>query len=419
MIINSTIQASKRYMSKALGATKYEWRFRPALTLDEHYGMYINVPFCKSVCGFCPFYKTRYSTEMVAQYVDVLLGEIQEQKLPGDPMWIYMGGGTPNVLQIDQLAQIVEEIKQKCSFNEAGIELKPNTLDQEYITALGEMGFSKISLGLESFNVEVNQAVKRKPVQQEKVEQIMNWARQSGLFVNTDLIVGLQEQNDVNFIQDVQVCANLGVDQITIYPYMSVKGLNNGSAMPELQQFALIEQAAILLLSGGYTRLSPWTFSRKSGEYDCAKAELIKDYVGFGAGSFSTTSQWKVVNPPVEYYLGSSRSGNRKAMVAPKQGGADQWRYFGRLLMELALRPDRQQGFWINLYVRYLRMNGYSKGGRLTSKGMYLAHALMKTIVENLPFPIQNHHQISNATSYLNDISKYKNKEREGLAEIA
>jgi coproporphyrinogen III oxidase-like Fe-S oxidoreductase len=190
---------------------------------------------------------------------------------------------------------------------------------------------------------------------------------------------------------------------------MVVRGFNMKSDISEEQQFMLIEDAWELLRTKGYKRISPWTFTRSADEYDCSKAELVSDYIGFGAGSFSTNRTWKVVNPPVDYYLENFNKPGKKALVAGKQKAADQWRSFGRMLADLEIYRKSELGPFINSYIKWLGISGYITNKQLTPKGLFLAHHLMKTIVENLPFPLQDLSQVLNPSEFLTDTKEDEN----------
>lgn len=393
-------------MAKSFQQAQYRWELRPILDLNPSYGMYINIPFCRSFCSFCPFYKTRYQKDTVDKYVDALLEEIRYQPLPGSPAWVYMGGGTPNTLNLKQLHSIVDGISSRVDFSEAGIELMPKLADDNYLEALKAMGFRKISMGVESFNQSVNQRVRRTATDQTRIQKLFMKARSLGLFTNLDLMVGLQSQDADIFLSDLKIATQLQPDQVTIYPFMVVRGFQVEPGIPERQQFDLIEKAWDLLHPQGFRRLGPWTFSQADGEYDCSKAELVSDYIGFGAGSFSTNKRWKVVNPPVDYYINWMNVPGRKALIAEKSPEADQWRQFGWMLSEMEVRNRSDLSRAINLYIRWLRLTGYLRKGKLTRKGILLSHHLMKTIVESLPFPIQDTQKILNRDTYYQEIGK-------------
>jgi oxygen-independent coproporphyrinogen-3 oxidase len=414
--MNITVEKSQHYMSRSFRRTMYKWIEKPGLNFRPGYGMYVNIPFCRSFCSFCPFYKVKADPDLISQYIGALVDETERINLPGSPGWIYFGGGTPNVLTLGQLGRIINKIEEKTGFREAGIELLPEILTEDYLRGLVDLGFKKVSLGVESLDSKVSRAAGRLSPELGKLLRLIEDALSKGLFVNIDLMVGLQGQSPHSFLDDLEALLRSMPSQFTIYPYMLVRGFNKPAGFSTNEQFSLIEKAYIRLKDRGYGRISPWTFSRQNGEYDCSKAELVNDYVGLGAGSFSTDRNWKVVNPPVAYYVDNQNSSHFKALVAGKEPLSDQWRMFGKMLSDLSINNNKELSPFINTYILWLRIAGFITSGKLTEKGMFLAHNLMKTIVESLPFPLLDHRQIDNPDEFIFDTNQALSCKRESAA---
>lgn len=400
------IEKSKEMMTRSFEKTVYEYRPVPDMQLAEKYGIYINVPFCYSICEFCPFYKEIFRKQSTKNYVKLLVKEIQQSNISGKPQWIYIGGGTPNTLTNQELEQIVGALRKKIEINNLGIELLPTVLTKSYLDGLKKTGFSKISIGIESFSEAVNQHASRKAAQAKEMKTLIGYAKSLGFFVNTDMMIGLLGQSPETFLSDIKQLTEILPAQVTIYPYMVVKGLEKKPSMPEDQQFQWIEKAGRELRAAGYERRGPWIWSRGDDLYDSSKDELVDDYVGFGAGSFSTFGQWKVVNPVFPVYAKNLERGTPKALIAPKTSATDQWRLFARMISDLELKSSRELSFGINLYITILQVFGYGRQRKLTEKGILFAHHITKTVVESLPFPLQNPSRIANYEEY----EKEKNK---------
>ena len=90
-------------VKKRLGKIVYRFTDSPALACGSHYGIYVNIPFCHTRCSFCPFYKELYCEDLKNRYVRALAEEIKAADISGTPWFTYFGGGTPNVLSIDDL----------------------------------------------------------------------------------------------------------------------------------------------------------------------------------------------------------------------------------------------------------------------------------------------------------------------------
>lgn len=404
------IQKSKEMMCRSFKKTFYRYQESPRPALNDNYGIYINIPFCQSFCAFCPFYKYPYSESVMEDYLDVLFRDIDNYDFEKDPNWVYMGGGTPNLLNIDQLSRLIAHLKKKVKLQQLGIELHPSLLDDDYLEALKNIGFTKISMGVESFSLEVQERSGRDNGAVGKIDTLLKKARELSLFVNIDIMVGLDGQDESIFLSDVARGALLKASQITLYPFMEINKKNAKPSLNEEKQFELIEKVADFLAGKSYTRKGPWTFCLEDDIYDSAKEELVNDYVGFGAASFSTIGEWKIVQPAIEAYLQKYRRNKHWVLSAQKDKSADQWRYFARMISDLELKYSSKFNFGINLYIFILKLSGYSHKGRLSKKGIFFAHHITKTVVESLPFPLQNPDKIINYDDYKKDL-ELKNQE--------
>ena len=184
--------------------------------------------------------------------------------------------------------------------------------------------------------------------------------------------------------------------------------------MPNNKQFELIEQAGKILGNKNYQRQGIWIFATGSNIYDSSRDELITDYAGFGPAAFSTYGNWKVVNPDIDIYLKNYKSKTNFSFVAPKTKSTDDWRKFARMIYDLQCLPDKNKyPVYLNIYIKTLQLFGFSRKGRLTEKGVFFAHELTKTVVESLPFPLQNEHIVDNYDEYKKAHDKCKGAQPE------
>ncbi|MBK7095042.1 MAG: radical SAM protein [Saprospiraceae bacterium] len=101
---------------------------------------------------FCPFYKEIFRKERKNYYLEALLHEIRQKDISGKPSWIYLGGGTPNVLSIEDLKKIIITLQEKVKLTEIGIEVLPELINTDYISDLKSIGFKRISFGIQSLH---------------------------------------------------------------------------------------------------------------------------------------------------------------------------------------------------------------------------------------------------------------------------
>lgn len=384
---------SKKMMTKSFKKTKYTYQQIPEVEFKNDFGIYVHVPFCLSKCKFCPFYKEIFTEKLKNKYLEALVSEITQTKLSGQPHWIYFGGGTPNTLKIEDLRKIIQTFKEKIELPKSmGIELLPSLVTRNYLKSLRDIGFSKVSVGVETLKTQVLNQNNRINSKEKQIREIISTASFFELFSNVDMMVGLPGQTGDGFLDDIKKVSSLNPTQVTIYPYMIIRDVKIKPSMIEREMFELIEKAGALLGNAGYKRVGIWTFTKgKSDEvYDSSRDELVLDYAGFGPAAFSTYGAWKVVNPNLERYLANYTKNLRRAYVAKKSKSTDDWRKFARMLYDLRCRPSKQVPTYMNMFIRFLTLLGYAKNGRLTRKGIFFTHAITKTVVESLPFPVEN-----------------------------
>lgn len=389
---------SKTMMQQSFRKTTYQFAEIPKATFNDTFGIYVHVPFCYSMCSFCPFYKEIYYQSLKDQYMIALQKEIAACSMTGTAHWVYFGGGTPNTLKVEDLDTIVQHLNCKVTLKQLGIELLPALVTHEYLEGLQTIGFTKISIGVESF-AELMNNTGRKTDTETHVQEIIETAQSDGLWVNVDIMVGLPDQDYTTFLNDIEIISHMNPDQVTIYPFMTIHGVNAAPSMPEMRQVELIEKAHNILSQSGYRRKGVWTFAKGSNIYDSSRDELVQDYIGFGPAAFSTYDGWKIVNPGLERYLKNKEK--KMGFISLKSKTTDDWRKFARMIYDLKCERSKDLPFAIQLFVQLLERTGYCKNGVLTKKGITFAHVITKTVVESLPFPLQNPGCVKNYEEFL------------------
>ncbi|MBN2156718.1 MAG: radical SAM protein [Candidatus Lokiarchaeota archaeon] len=408
---NRIIDTTISFMRKNFEKIRYNFDEIPQVSIKEPYGIYINVPFCYQLCDFCPFYKEIYSKSIVEKYLDAIINEISKSTIHGTPSWIYYGGGTPNVLTIEQLEQIVDALKSKITFENMGIEALPSLLTKEYIADLKRIGFSKLSVGVETFQSNVLESVGRTNKNYEDLRELLQYAQSLGLFTNVDMLIGLENQTIPGFLKDIKFLCEINPSQVTIYPYMAIRGLVSNSKMQNAEQFSTIEKSFSILRENGYVRRGPWTFTNHNDLYDSSRDELVEDYIGFGPAAFSGYGDYRMVNPPVGLYLHywspENENINPEALISKNDPESIEWRRLARMIGDLEINSQYEFSKSVKFVINVLRITGFIRNNKLTKKGLLLAHHLTKSVVENLPFPLQNPAVINNYETYSKLLSLY------------
>ncbi|MBO3698203.1 oxygen-independent coproporphyrinogen III oxidase [Roseivirga sp. E12] len=197
---------------------------------DEGLSLYIHLPYCESLCTYCGC-NTHISVNHQVEYpyIKALLKEWkmylktfgQKPKLKE----IHLGGGTPTFFAADNLKFLIEEIVASVELlpgYEFSFEGHPNNTTYEHLKVLKEVGFSRVSFGIQDFDHKVQQAINRiQPLDQ--VTEVTEWARSLGYeSVNFDLIYGLPFQNEASIINTIQKVKMLNPDRIAFYSYAHV-----------------------------------------------------------------------------------------------------------------------------------------------------------------------------------------------------
>ena len=191
--------------------------------------LYVHVPFCESPCFYCGCTRviTRDRGNLV-RYLEHLEREIALQAALFDRdravLQLHLGGGTPNFLAADDLARLMAALRGGFTFEEGegrdfSIELDPRYASQAFIASLGDLGFNRVSLGVQDFDPAVQQAINRiQP--HDLTRRTVEAVREAGMrSVNLDLIYGLPKQNPESFARTLEQVIAIRPERIALYGY--------------------------------------------------------------------------------------------------------------------------------------------------------------------------------------------------------
>ena len=189
--------------------------------------LYIHVPFCESLCYYCACNKiiTKHH-DRAAEYLRYLAREVDlhtAQLGTGQVVsQLHLGGGTPTFLSDAELRELMAMLKRSFTLAPGGeysIEVDPRTIDVTRLDTLAELGFNRLSFGVQDFDPAVQKAVHRvQPAEQ--VFALVQAARERGFeSVNVDLIYGLPQQTPESFARTLQQVNELRPDRIALYAY--------------------------------------------------------------------------------------------------------------------------------------------------------------------------------------------------------
>ncbi len=192
-------------------------------------GIYISVPFCKTKCSYCNFASGVFSKAVFARYVDRVCEDIErfEQSvaqmdgmIERDADSIYLGGGTPTLLEPSQLQRLFATIRREFVVShdaEVTVECAPGTLSDEVVETLLACGVNRVSLGVQSFIDQEASSVARLHTRKITLEEIerLRWAGITN--INIDLIAGLPHQTETSWQESLQQTIDTGVPHASVY----------------------------------------------------------------------------------------------------------------------------------------------------------------------------------------------------------
>lgn len=190
----------------------------------QKYGAcYVHIPFCRQKCLYCDFtsYANKTGADM-SSYIDMLCREMYERQAlqPETGATIYVGGGTPSLLPIEEIEKLVKALKQYRFWRqpaEATIEANPGTVNLEKLKALREMGFDRISFGVQSLKAEELKAIGRIHNPQQALEALVA-AQEAGFSrINADVMYGLPGQGLESYEATLRKLTELGLQHISAY----------------------------------------------------------------------------------------------------------------------------------------------------------------------------------------------------------
>ena len=249
--------------------------------------IYIHIPFCKTICSYCDFCKFYYNEKWVDNYLIALEKEIKEKYKNESIATIYIGGGTPTSLNINQLEKLLQLTKL---FNFEKIEFTVETnvdLSLDKIKLLKQYGVNRISIGVQTVNQKHLKFLNRKHTKEEVIN-LVNLLKQYGFNINVDLMYGMPNQTLKELEEDLDFILSLDVNHISTYsliiePHTKIY-IDNVTNIDEDLDYQMYQQINKKLKNYVHYEISNFA---KEGYY--SKHNLVYwnnlEYYGFGIGA--------------------------------------------------------------------------------------------------------------------------------------
>lgn len=285
---------------------------------------YLHIPFCRRRCYYCDFpvfvvgdRKNGENSGTIIQYVAVLCQEIQETPNLGVSLnTVFFGGGTPSLLSVSQLSQILETIDRKFGIAagaEISIEIDPGTFTLEQLRGYAAAGVNRVSLGVQAFQDELLQACGRSHSVAEIFEAV-EIVRSAGIVnFSLDLISGLPHQTLAHWETSLKSAVEIAPTHLSSYDLIVEQGTAFGRYFESGAQPLPADETAAqmyrlareILTAEGYEHYEISNYARSS--YQCRHNRVYwenRPYYGFGMGAASYVEGRRLTRPrkTQEYY---------------------------------------------------------------------------------------------------------------------
>jgi len=264
-------------------------------------GVYIHIPFCKSICSYCDFCKVYYRSDYVTKYLDSLAKEIK-LRYQGELIdTIYIGGGTPSSLSLDELTKLFEIVK---IFNlkknyEFTIECNIELIDQDKLRLFKQSGVNRISFGVESFDDDILKILGRHHTA-ELVFKNISLAKKYFDNINVDLMYGIN--NNIEIVKnDINKFLQLGITHVSCYSLILEENtklyIDNYRYIDEDVDKVMFDYINNTLTSNGYNHYEISNYAKAGYESRHNKNYWLNgEYYGFGLGAVSYLNNYRISN---------------------------------------------------------------------------------------------------------------------------
>jgi oxygen-independent coproporphyrinogen-3 oxidase len=280
-------------------ADEYDRRLRAAdEEVDAPLSLYMHLPFCEHRCLFCGCNviispdKTR-----AAPYLDLLRREVAllAERLTGRRTLsqVHLGGGTPTYFSPDDLSMLLREVFSvftPLASAELAVEVDPRVTHREHIDALADLGFNRVSLGVQDVNPRVQEAIGRLQSVAQTAGLIEHARTRGYAGINVDLIYGLPHQTPEEFAATVDTVIGMDIDRTAVYSFAYVPWMHGQmkrlapDALPDRRtKLAIFAVARERFLSAGFEAIGMDHFAKPNDELARAKlgGRLKRNFQGY------------------------------------------------------------------------------------------------------------------------------------------
>lgn len=265
---------------------------------DRPLSIYIHLPFCEHLCYFCACTTviTGKSHKLEDPYVDILIKEIEMWSRSIDTnrpiTQFHLGGGTPTYMSPQNLERIFNTFKKKFKMDsdvEVGVEIDPRVTTVNHLESLYQLGFNRLSMGVQDFNPLVQKTINRIQTPEATRELVEKSKLLGFLSVNIDLIYGLPHQTPETFAETIRTILDIKPTRLAVYSYAHVPWMKRyqdifADALPDGERkFKIFKTALQIFLEAGYEYIGMDHFARPEDEMAVARKQrtLWRNFMGY------------------------------------------------------------------------------------------------------------------------------------------
>lgn len=263
--------------------------------------LYVHIPFCNHICTYCDFCKVFYKEDWVDQYLDALSFEINDKGIHGLFDTIYIGGGTPSCLSVQQLKKFFEIIKPfSQNVQELTIEVNPESMNEEKINLMISNHVNRMSIGVQTFHDHLLQDIGRHHTSKEAIN-LINVLKEKGIHdINVDLIYGLPHQTLQDIDEDIQKIQQLNISHVSIYSLIleehTTLKIQNYQPLTDEEDAIWYGHINTVLKNNGFIHYEVSNYYRSKPSLHNLAYWHYHDYQGIGLSAHSLINHYRIEN---------------------------------------------------------------------------------------------------------------------------
>ncbi len=378
------------------------------MNIQNHlHSLYIHIPFCTSKCIYCDFNSITIKSDIVDEYLLAIESELQSINERYSFKTIYIGGGTPTVLnetQLSKLLNVVSKYIDKSKLKEYTIEANPGTLNDKKIFILKNGLVNRVSIGIQSFNNNYLKLLKRIHTANEAKDIFFSLRENGFKNINIDLIYGYPGQTLNEWKMDLTESSRLDPEHVSAYCLSYEQGtpitemIDSGifRRLDEEEELKMYEYTKDFLNNKGYLHYEISNFAKPGKK---CKHNIVywknEEYIGIGTGAFSFVNGKRYCNiKGISEYISTAKS--KKNLICFSETLSQKKRASEILIMSLRMASGiskkeffKRSGFdLLGLFGK--QINGLAEAGlinfdderiSLTRRGMSVADSVMMEFV--------------------------------------